>query len=311
MKRVKAFAPATVANMGVGFDILGLAVEGLGDVVTVEKSDRPGIEVVEITGDDGRLSRAADKNTAAIAARSVLNHLNLQQGIRLWLDKGLPLASGLGSSAASAVAAAVATNALFGDTMTREDLLPAVLDAEEAVSGRHADNVAPALLGGIVLITGNTPAEIHRLPIPEGLYLSLVTPNVEVPTAKARAVLPEVIPLKAMVHQTGVVAELIHALHMGNIHLLARSMQMDTVVEPARAKLIPFLKEAKEMAYRAGALATVISGSGPTLCSLCLTLMDAEAVNHTLVGFYEAEKIGAAAHAATPSVLGAAIVETL
>ncbi|MCL4876004.1 MAG: homoserine kinase [Anaerolineae bacterium] len=311
MHRVRAFAPATVANLGVGFDILGLAVDGLGDFVTVEMSSHPGVEVVEITGDEGKLPRTPEKNTAAIAAQSVLKHLRASTGIRLWLNKGLPLASGLGSSAASAVAAAVATNVLFGETMTREDLLPAVLDAEEAVSGRHADNVAPALLGGIVLITGHTPAEIHRLPIPEGLYLSLVTPDVEVPTAKARAVLPEVIPLKALVHQTGVVAELIHALHVGNIHLLARSMQRDTVVEPARASLIPFLKEAKEVAYRSGALATVISGSGPTLCSLCLTSTDAEAVNLAIAAFYKDENIGAMAHAATPSATGASIVEAL
>lgn len=310
-QRVKAFAPATVANLGVGFDILGMAVEGLGDYAIVEKTSEPGVQIVDIQGDEGRLPREASKNTAAIAAQSVLNRINATEGIRLWLEKGLPLASGLGSSAASAVAAAVATNALFSEPLTREDLLPAVLDAEEAVSGRHADNVAPSLLGGIVLITGNTPAEIHRLPIPDGLYLSLVTPNVEVPTAEARAVLPKDIPLKAMVHQTGVVAELVHALHVGNIHLLARSMQHDTVVEPARANLIPRMKEARELAEHAGALATVISGSGPTLCSLCLSMTDAEAVNHALVAFYEQAGIGARAHAAMPSVTGAMIVEIL
>lgn len=306
--RVRAFAPATVANLGVGFDILGMAVDGLGDIATVEFSDSSGVEVVAIQGDGGKLPREASKNTAAIAAQSVLNRVKATQGIKLWLEKGLPLASGLGSSAASAVAAAMATNLLLGEPLTREDLLPAVLDAEEAVSGRHADNVAPALLGGIVLITGNTPAEIHRLPIPEGLYLSLVTPDIEVPTATARAVLPQEIPLKVMVHQTGVVAELVHALHVGNIHLLARSMQHDMVIEPARASLIPHLQKVKEIAEQAGALATIISGSGPTLCSLCLTQMDAKAVNTALVGFYEAEKIGAKSHAALPSSVGAHVI---
>lgn len=308
MQRVKAFAPATVANLGVGFDVLGLAVDAPGDYVTAELRSEPGVELVEVSGDHGRLSREADKNTAAIAAQSVLKLARAKEGVRLWLEKGLPLASGLGSSAASAVAAAVATNAVLGEPLTREDLLPAALDAEAIVSGRHADNVAPALLGGIVLITGLTPSHIHRLPLPEGIYLSLVTPDVEIPTAQARAILPKTVPLDVLVHQTGVVAELIHALHQGNVHLLAQSMQRDAVVEPAREPLIPKLAEAREAAALAGALATVISGAGPTLCSLCVTAQDAEVVSEAVVKMYGASGIKAVGRSAVPSEEGAHLV---
>lgn len=309
MERIKAFAPATVANMGVGFDVLGMAVEGMGDYVTVEHRPEPGIELVDIMGDGGRLSRDPRKNTAIVAAQSVMNLLNVKTGIRLWLEKGLPLASGLGSSAASAVAAAVATNALFGDPLVREDLLTAVLDAEEAVSGRHADNVAPALLGGIVLITGLSAAEIHRLPVPGGVHISLVTPDVEVPTSAARAVLPQLVPLSVLVHQTGVIAELVHGLHQGNLHLVAMAMQRDAIVEPARESLIPHLSAMRRLAAQSGALVTIISGSGPTLCSLCVSHDDAQMVTDTLVQAYTAAGMHSEGYVTVPSTRGAYIVE--
>ncbi len=311
MQRVKAFSPATVANIGVGFDVLGMAVDAPGDVVIAERREQPGVEIVEITGDGGKLPYGADKNTASLAASAVLSQIGEEgYGVRLWVEKGLPLASGLGSSAASAVAAAVATNALFGDMLLREDLLPAVLAAESVIAGRHADNVAPALLGGVVLITGLSIGEIHRLPLPVGVYLALVTPQVAVATADARAILPKNVPLSVLVHQTGVVAEVVHALHEGNHHLLARAMQRDAVVEPVRSELVPKLAEVRSVATQAGALATVISGSGPTLCSLCFTEQDAEAVSRAMVGFYEAEGIQAEGRTAVPSAEGARILET-
>jgi homoserine kinase len=309
MTQVQAFAPATVANIGVGFDVLGLALDEPGDFVTVEVIDTPGVVVEDITGDGGRLPYDPDKNTAAIAAAEVLKIAGSSAGLRLWLDKGLPLASGMGSSAASAVAAAVATNAALGEPLHREDLLPAVLASEEAVSGRHADNVAPALLGGIVLITGLHISEIHRLPVPKNVFFSLVTPHVEVPTAEARAVLPRTVPLAVMVHQTGAVAQIVHALHEGNVQLLAHAMKRDSVVEPARKHLIPHLGEARKVAARAGALATVISGAGPSLCSLCITAQDAEMVTRDMVVYYERAEVGASGITAIASQRGAYVVD--
>ena len=267
--RAVAYAPATMANLGVGFDILGLAVAEPGDTIEATWSATPGVTIASVTGDGGRLPREAERNTAGVAALGVLRALGEMRGVALRIHKGLPLASGLGSSAASAVAAAVAVNALLGEPLTRLDLLPAALDGEALVSGRHADNVAPCLLGGITLSFGLTPSEIWSLPVPERLWLALVTPAVEVPTAEARAVLPAQVPLKTMVAQTASVARLMSALYRADIPAMAAAMEADHVIEPARAHLMPRLEEVRGAARRAGACGMVISGAGPTLAALC------------------------------------------
>jgi homoserine kinase len=267
--RAEAFAPATVANLGVGFDILGIAVEGSGDVVAVELRDEPGAVMLSIENDNGKLPYEADKNVASIAANAYLKQIGAKQGVGIRLTKGLPLASGLGSSAASSVAAVVATNALFGEPLAREELLAACLEGEAAVSGYHADNVAPCLLGGITLTTGTQIERIRRLPVPENVFLAMVTPDVAVPTAEARAVLPQIIPLKQMVHQIGAVAELMDAIYRGDVQAMAAAMERDQVIEPARAHLMPYLVEIRFAAKRAGALSLVIGGAGPTLCAVC------------------------------------------
>jgi homoserine kinase len=267
--RAEAFAPATMANLGVGFDILGLAITGAGDTVIAERRDRAGAIMAAIEGDGGRLPYAADKNVATIAANALLQVIAPDVGIALTLQKGLPLASGLGSSAASSVAAVMAVNALLGEPLPRTALLPYALEGEAAVSGYHADNAAPSLLGGITLTTGIQAHQIHRLPVPDSLWLALVTPDVEVPTAEARATLPTQIPLKTLVHQTGAVAELIDALYRGDIRAMAQAMARDIVVEPARAHLIPHIDAVRFAVTRAGAYNLVISGAGPTLCAVC------------------------------------------
>lgn len=265
----EAYAPASMGNVGVGFDILGLAFEEPGDVVQVRLRDEPGVTVVAIEGDGGALPFDPRKNTAAAAAQALLDTIGARQGVDLTLYKRLPLASGLGSNAASAVAAAVAVNALFGAPLAKEDLLPACLEGEACVSGYHADNVAPSLLGGIVLIAG--AGLIRRLPTPPGLWLALATPEVAVPTAAARAVLPASVPLGQMKSQTAAVALLVDALYRGDIEQLAAAMESDSVVEPARAHLMSRLAEVRAAAKRGGALAVVISGAGPTLCAVCDT----------------------------------------
>ena len=217
----EAFAPATVANLGVGFDILGMALEEPGDIVRVERTSQPGVVIDQIDVDQGRLPRDPLKNTAGIAAGSVLKKIGAAAGVRLSIQKNLPLASGLGSSAASAVAAAVAVNAVFGAPLTRAELLPACLDGEAAVSGYHADNVAPCLFGGITLVTGTNADQITPLPVPDGIYLALVTPDVAVPTAEARAVLPKTVALHDMVAQTAAVARLVDAIHRGDVARMA------------------------------------------------------------------------------------------
>jgi homoserine kinase len=269
MRKASAFAPATVANLGVGFDILGLALRDPGDVVIAERMNDLGVTIATIEGDDGKLPLDPAKNTAGVAATSVLQAANAQYGVRLVIQKGLPLASGLGSSAASAVAAAVAVNAILDQPLPREALLPACLDGEELVSGRHADNVAPCLFGGITLVYGTQDSQIVPLPVPFGLHLALVTPAVEVPTKEARAVLPQNVHLKTMVSQTAGIARLINSIHSKNLEAMAAAMEADSVIEPARAHLMPLLNEIRETAKLAGALGLVISGAGPTLCAVC------------------------------------------
>lgn len=307
--RAEAFAPATVANLGAGFDILGLALQEPGDIVIAEWANAPaGVIVERIEGDGGRLPRDPARNTAAIAASSVLRAVGETRGVRLTIKKGLPLASGMGSSAASAVAGAVAVNALLGEPLSQADLLPACLDGEAAVSGYHADNAAPCLFGGILLISGAAAAEIVRLPVPPNLHLALVTPAVEVPTAEARAVLPKTIPLKTMIAQTAAVARLIHALHMGDLPALAEAMEADSVVEPARAHLMPLLAEMRAEAKRAGALGLVISGAGPTLCAICDDAARAEAAAAAMQAAYRVAGIGAVGRATRVSERGAQVI---
>ncbi len=260
-----AYAPATVANLGVGFDVLGLAAATPGDRVRATRSAEPGIRIRNIRGDDGQLPRD-HRNTAVIASAGVLSRLQETGGIALDIEKGLPLASGLGSSAASAVAAALATDALFGNLLSLPELLAACLEAEATVSGRHADNIAPALYGGIVLIRDGV---VRPLPIPPGAKLALITPAIAIPTAEARALLPAAIPLRQVVRQTAAIAQLIDALHRNDWRAAATAMEADGIIEPARAPLIPALPEARAAAKAAGALGLIISGAGPTLCALC------------------------------------------
>ncbi len=267
MDSVTVFAPATVANLGPGFDVLGVAVEGMGDVVTARRLDgRAGVVVLEqVEGDGGRLPRDPTTNTAGIAARATLDLLGVEEaGVALALHKGLPLNSGLGSSGASAAAACWAVNALFGAPLSRTELLPAALEAEARVSGWHADNVAPALLGGFVLIHSYAPLDVIRLPVPEDLIFVLALPDCELPTQQARRVLPKTISLRDHVANSGHLAALVAGICTGNARLLGRAVQ-DQIVEPARASLIPGFARVKQAAIEAGALGCSISGAGPTL----------------------------------------------
>ncbi len=286
--RAEAYAPASVANLGVGFDILGMALEGMGDRAIIEFHDSPKIVIADIKGDGGKLPRDPAENVASVSARALLDHIGDKRGLTIKLIKGLPLASGLGSSAASSVVAAVALNKLLGEPFSRPNLLPFCLEGEALVSGYHADNVAPSLLGGIVLVAGITVDAIQSLPIPADLHLALVTPAVQVPTNGARAILPDKVSLRQMIHQTGAVAQLVDAIHRGDLEALGAAMENDQVVEPARAHLMPMLAEARIAAKRAGAIALFIGGAGPTLCALCDRKTVAESVSVAMKSVYDA-----------------------
>lgn len=265
MKKVTAFAPATVANVSCGFDILGFAVDGLGDKVTVSFSEQPGLRVVKIEGDQGKLPYMLEKNTCTVAITAMLRKLNFKAGLDVALIKGLPLGSGMGSSAASAVAALVAANHLLGNPFSKIDLLPFAMEAEAIACGAgHADNVAPALLGGFVLIRGYEPLDVIRLNVPSGLYCTLVHPHLELNTADSRSVLKKNVSLQDAIIQSGNIAGLVAGLFQEDMELISRSLN-DVIAEPSRSVLIPGFDEVKAGIKEAGALGCGISGSGPTL----------------------------------------------
>lgn len=277
VQTVRAFAPATVANLGAGFDRLGLALDGIGDRVTVRRVAAPGVRVAAVSGDDGRLPRGAGENTAAIAAAAVLERAGVADvGVEIELEKGLPLGSGLGSSGASAAAAACAVNRLLGSPLPALELVEACLDAEERVAGRHADNVAPALLGGLVLVRSTDPLDLVRLPVPAGLTVVVVHPAFELETRRAREVLPQAVSLGTLTRATGNLAGLVAACFSGDLSLLGRCIT-DEVAAPARAALIPGCTAVIQAALDAGALGSSLSGSGPSVFALCRSEQGARA----------------------------------
>lgn len=298
-----AFAPATIANLGPGFDVLGLAIDGLGDTVTVARSNTPGVHITKIHGDNGVLPLDPNKNTAAIAATETMKAAGMQANIEIEIFKGLPLCSGLGSSAASAVAAAFATNQLLGGPLRKYDLIGPCIEAEAAVSGRHADNVAPALLGGLVLIRSTDPPDLIRLPIPEGLTMVVVTPATELPTRQARAILPDTVPLSTMVATTAQVAGLVSSCYSGDLSLLSRSLE-DYVVTPARIGLIPGGQAALDAALAAGALGASISGAGPSLFAMCRSERSARSAAFAMVAAINGAGIDATVHISPANCAG-------
>jgi homoserine kinase len=268
--QVRVFAPASVSNVACGFDAFGFAVEGLGDEVTATLTDQPGVTIASCSGEGGRLPLAADRNTAGRAASAVLERLAERRGVVLHITKRMPLSSGLGSSAASAVAGAVATDLLCGGRLDRKALLRCALWGERLASGsEHADNVAPSLLGGFVLVRALDPEpDLIDLPVPAGLACALVKPSLEIETLGARAMLGTTVELKRAVHQWANTAALTAGLFRSDLGLIERALE-DYVAEPARAALVPGFYAVKAAARDAGALGCSLSGSGPTLFALC------------------------------------------
>ncbi|MBD3630335.1 homoserine kinase [Cyclobacterium sp.] len=264
-QKVTAFAPATVANVSCGFDILGFAVEDLGDKVAVTLSDKPGVRVTKIEGDKGKLPYEAEKNTCSVAIMAMMKELDFKGGLEIELFKGLPLGSGMGSSAASAVAALMATNTLLGNPFEKKDLLPFAMESERIACGAaHADNVSPALLGGFVLIREYHPLDVIPLHVPRGLYCTLVHPHLVLNTFDSRSVLRRNVSLQDATTQSGNIAGLVAGLFQEDMALISRSLN-DVIAEPSRSVLIPGYDEVKEGIKPAGALGCGISGSGPTI----------------------------------------------
>lgn len=282
-KSIKVFAPATVANVSCGFDVLGFAVDSPGDEAIVKMTDKQGVTISKITGDEGRLPLDPNKNTVSATIIKMLADLKINQGFEIELHKKMPLGSGLGSSAASSVAGIFAVNKLLGEPLSQIQLLPYAMEGERLASGTaHADNVAPALYGGFVLIRSYDPLDVISIPTPNDLYASIVHPHIEVETRDARSILRKDIKLKDAITQWGNVAGLITGLMSDNYELIGRSMQ-DVIVEPLRAILIPGFYEVKQAAKEAGALGGGISGSGPSIFALSKGKTISEKVGKAMV----------------------------
>jgi homoserine kinase len=268
-KSVKVFAPASIGNVSCGFDVLGLAVQAPGDEVFITLNDSQNVTIKSIVGGDGRIPVEPRENTASVAVIEYLRSINSNQGAEITLFKNLPLGSGMGSSAASAVAAVVAINHLMGEPLKRKQLLPFVMEAERVACGSaHPDNAAPSLLGGLILVRENNPLDIVRIPTPKELMCVLVHPHIEVKTRDARQVLKPTISLKDGITQWANTAALVAGMMKDDYELIGRSL-VDVVAEPMRSVLIPGFDRIKKVALYNGALGCGISGSGPTIFCLC------------------------------------------
>jgi len=284
MKRsVNVFAPATVANVVCGYDVLGFAVNAPGDEVIMRLRDEPGVTITKISGDEGRLPYDPAKNTVSLSVQHYLNHIGRPDvGVEIELFKKMPIGSGLGSSSASTVAGLFAINTLMDSPLTKMELVPFAMKGEEMACGYgHADNVAPALLGGFVLVRSYEPLDIIKLPYPEELFCSIVFPQIDVPTRDARQIIRSKILLKDAVVQWGNVAGLVAGLYTKDIDLIARSMK-DVIVEPVRSILIPDFYKLREIAIENGALSFGISGSGPSVFTFTRNEDDARIINEKL-----------------------------
>lgn len=309
MKTIKAFAPATVANVSCGFDVFGFAVEQPGDEVVMTLTKEAGVVVKKIEGDGGRLPLAADKNTASVAVLAFLKALERKEGVEISLKKNLPLGSGMGSSAASAAAALVGINYLLGQPLQRKELLPFAMEAERVACGSaHADNVAPSLIGGFVLIRGYEPLDVVSIPTPENLFCTLVHPHLELKTQDSRQVLRSSISLKDAITQWGNIAGLVAGLMKPDYGLIGRSLK-DVIAEPVRALLIPGFDIIKEKAIDAGALGCGISGSGPTIFALSTERELASRVGKVIQEQFQKLKLDSEVYVSKINVEGAKVIQ--
>jgi len=274
---VKVYAPATVANVAVGYDILGFAIDNPGDEIIARVGTTPGITITKIHGTKKELPRDPDKNTATKGAVALLKDLGMSdEPIEIEIYKKMPFGSGMGSSAASAAAGVLAVNDLLGSPLQKRALAKYAVIGESAADGAiHGDNVIPSLLGGIVLIRDNATYDFVKLPAPTGLSVFVIYPEIEILTKDARAVLSDQVSLSQMISQTGHVASFVSSLYTSNLDLMERSLK-DFVIEPQRAQLIPGFYDMQQAAIKAGAMNYTISGAGPSMFGLALNTLVAE-----------------------------------
>lgn len=306
MEEIKIFAPATVANLSCGYDVLGCCLEAVGDQMLVRKNDLSQVRITKITGQE--LPMETERNVAGVAAQALLQQLGSKQGFDIEINKGIKSGSGIGSSAASSAGAVYALNQLLDSPFSAQELIPFAMEGERLASGSaHADNVAPALLGGFSLVRSYEPLEVVSLPSPKELYMVILHPLIEVNTRDSRSIIRQQVTLSKAVKQWGNLAALISALYKEDYQLLGRSM-VDEIVEPVRSILIPFFQPLKETALNHGALSFGISGSGPSVFAVCQGQQIAEEVRRGLKEFYQDKEIDFELHLSRINTQGIKII---
>lgn len=290
VRDLEIFCPATVANVGPGFDILGFALETPGDVIRIEPTGNKQHTILNES--DVELPLDPSRNVATVALDAMLDELDSKERFRLTFKQKIPVGSGIGSSAASSAGAVYGANILLGRPFSDSGLIPFAMKGEQAASGSaHADNVAPALLGGFVLVRSYDPLDIHGIPSPEGLHCSIVHPDISIATEDSRRILKTNVPLTTAIAQCGNVAGLVAGLLTSNFGLIRDSMH-DVIAEPARSFLIPEFKPVKEAAMQAGALGCSISGSGPSIFALSQNLEKARTISGAMKEVFTKAGIG-------------------
>ncbi len=306
MEEIKVFAPATVANLSCGFDVLGCCLESVGDEMLLRKNSSGEIKITRITGQD--LPLETDKNVAGVAVRELLKDLGSKQGFDIEIYKKIKAGSGIGSSAASSAGAVFAVNKLLDEPYSSMELIRFAMEGERLASGNaHADNVAPALLGGFNLIRSYEPLEVINLPTPQDLRMVILHPLIEVKTKDSRSIIKQNISLQKAIKQWGNLGALVSALYTNDYNLLGRSLK-DEIVEPVRSILIPFFDDLKEIALKNGALGFGISGSGPSVFALCKGQDSAGIVKESIRKFYQEKEIDFDLHLSKIGNLGVKII---
>lgn len=281
MNKIKVFAPATVANVACGFDIMGFALEGVGDVIVVEKTTDNKLTIAEITGTTG-IPTDPEKNVSSVAIQAMLDKLGSDQGFSISIEKKVKPGSGLGSSASSSAGAVVAANHLLGNPFKKEELVEFAMEGERAASEKpHADNVAPSIIGGFTVVRGYEPLDVFTIGYPEDLYAAVIFPEVEVKTADAKKILKSQVNLSDAITQWGNVAGLTAGMITKDYDLIKRSMK-DVIVEPVRSILIPCYDQVKAAALENDALGCNISGSGPSIFALARGRDNADKIAHAM-----------------------------
>ena len=306
MEKIKLFTPATIANVSCGFDVLGLCLDTVGDKMTIRTTEEKGISISKIIGQPLPLDPA--KNVAGVAALALLEQLDVTTGFDIQIVKNIKPGSGIGSSAASAAGAVFGINKLLGAPFSLHELIPFAMEGEKLASGTaHADNVAPALLGGFTLVRSYDPLDVIKINTPKELYATVIHPQIEIKTSDARSVLKQKVSLKETVIQLGNLGGLISGLYTENYDLISRSLH-DEIVEPYRSVLIPEFDTVREVAKKAGALGTGISGSGPSIFALSKGEKTAKAVGESMSKVYQNTTIDFDVHVSKINATGIKII---